>query len=115
MKKKVDNKVTHSAVYCLDCGTIIYSRTRHDFRFCKCKKVAVDGGFDYLKVSFDKEDRMIVFPFILPKNITTETLYKDWNETLEKEGYYESGNCPVYIKKGLLKKTNELFVIKEEK
>ena len=29
---------------------------RHDFKFCKCGAVAVDGGTDYLKRSGYRED-----------------------------------------------------------
>lgn len=40
MKKILVNKVR---------GDVIESETRHDFKWCKCKSVAVDGGHDYLK------------------------------------------------------------------
>jgi len=44
MKKILVNKVR-----CNKCGDVIESETRHDFKWCKCKSVAVDGGHDYLK------------------------------------------------------------------
>jgi len=31
-------------VKCLKCGDIITSNYRHDFRWCSCESVAVDGG-----------------------------------------------------------------------
>ena len=31
-------------VKCLSCGDIITSQNRHDFVWCSCKSVAVDGG-----------------------------------------------------------------------
>lgn len=34
---------------CLKCGDVIESKHRHDFVWCKCQAVAVDGGKDYLK------------------------------------------------------------------
>lgn len=34
------------------CGDIIISTHRHDFKRCSCGRVAVDGGYDYLKRSF---------------------------------------------------------------
>lgn len=34
---------------CLKCGDVIESKHRHDFVWCKCQSVAVDGGKDYLK------------------------------------------------------------------
>lgn len=32
---------------CLKCGTVITSTHRHDFRYCQCKAIFVDGGNDY--------------------------------------------------------------------
>lgn len=40
-------KLLLNAIKCLNCQDIIYSRDRHDFKSCKCTKVAVDGGLDY--------------------------------------------------------------------
>ena len=34
---------------CLKCGDVIQSKHRHDFRWCKCKAIAVDGGDDYAR------------------------------------------------------------------
>jgi hypothetical protein len=31
-------------IKCLKCGDVIESKSRHDFVWCKCKSVAVDGG-----------------------------------------------------------------------
>lgn len=39
-------------VRCLDCGDVIWSKHRHDMVFCKCEKIAVDGGRSYMKISF---------------------------------------------------------------
>ena len=44
MKKIIINKIK-----CKKCGDIIESTHRHDFKFCKCGAVAVDGGHDYLR------------------------------------------------------------------
>lgn len=38
MKKILVNKVRYNK-----CGDVIESETRHDFKWCKCKSVAVDG------------------------------------------------------------------------
>lgn len=43
-------------IQCKFCGDIIESKSVHDFKFCKCKRVAIDGGHDYLKRSFQKID-----------------------------------------------------------
>ena len=34
---------------CRQCGDIIESTHRHDFKSCKCGAIIVDGGRDYLK------------------------------------------------------------------
>ena len=44
MKKIIVNKIK-----CNKCRDIIESTHRHDFKFCKCGAVAVDGGHDYLR------------------------------------------------------------------
>ena len=38
---------------CLKCGDIIESTYRHDFKWCKCGALAVDGGQDYIKRCFE--------------------------------------------------------------
>lgn len=37
------------AVVCSECADAIWSRNRHDFRYCKCGATFVDGGRDYLR------------------------------------------------------------------
>ena len=43
-------------IKCKKCGEIIESKHRHDFKFCKCGAVAVDGGKDYLRRLGNQED-----------------------------------------------------------
>lgn len=51
-------RIKHNAIKCLKCGDVVESVARHDFRWCKCRSVAVDGGKDYLKrAGVDWEDR----------------------------------------------------------
>lgn len=33
-----------NGIKCLLCGDTLYSRTGHDFRFCSCGNIFVDGG-----------------------------------------------------------------------
>ena len=47
MRKIIENKIK-----CKHCGDIIESTHVHDFKWCSCGKVAVDGGHYYLKRSF---------------------------------------------------------------
>ena len=34
---------------CVECGDTIESKSRHDFRTCRCGKLSVDGGPVYLR------------------------------------------------------------------
>lgn len=43
------NKIIVNKIKCKICGDVIESTYRHDFKFCKCGAVAVDGGKDYLR------------------------------------------------------------------
>jgi len=49
MKKLKVNKIK-----CLSCGDIIESKSVHDYKECKCGKVAVDGGLEYASRNFPK-------------------------------------------------------------
>jgi hypothetical protein len=44
MKKLLTNRAK-----CLRCGDVIESTHRHDFRWCSCGAIAVDGGQEYLR------------------------------------------------------------------
>ena len=72
------------AIKCLTCGDIIYSMARWDFRRCGCMSVAVDGGFDYCKISA-KDPSKIKFVDI-EVNANKEELYRDWNSGRNKYG-----------------------------
>lgn len=41
--------IIRNMIRCKKCGDIIESESIHDFKFCKCGAVAVDGGKDYLR------------------------------------------------------------------
>lgn len=41
--------ITRNSVRCHKCNDEIESKSRHDFVFCSCGNIAVDGGKDYLK------------------------------------------------------------------
>lgn len=38
---------------CRKCGDVIESKSRHDFVWCKCKAIFVDGGPDYERAGGD--------------------------------------------------------------
>ena len=49
-------KIKHNKIQCKECGDVIESVHRHDFRSCKCEKVCVDGGQEYLRRCGDREN-----------------------------------------------------------
>lgn len=49
-------KIILNKIKCKKCGEEIESCFVHDFKFCKCGAVAVDGGREYLKRSGKQED-----------------------------------------------------------
>ncbi len=42
-----------SYLICKKCNDAVFSFHRHDMQYCKCKSVALDGGFDYNKITGD--------------------------------------------------------------
>lgn len=48
--------IISNKVKCLLCNDIIESIHRHDFKWCSCKNVAVDGGKSYLKRMYKKDE-----------------------------------------------------------
>ncbi len=49
--------IIRNCIRCKACGDVIESKNRHDFKYCSCRRVAVDGGNDYLRRCFtDSQD-----------------------------------------------------------
>jgi len=49
-------KLIKNAAKCKKCGDIIESTHVHDFKYCKCKQICVDGGLEYLRRGGNLED-----------------------------------------------------------
>lgn len=47
-------KIKSNKIQCNHCKSVIESKYTHDFVWCHCHKVAVDGGKEYLKRTFSK-------------------------------------------------------------
>ena len=73
-----------NAIRCPECGDVIYSRTRHDFRNCSCGNVYIDGGLDYIRVGGKASPNVKVFE--LEIKATKKELYNDWNSSGNKYG-----------------------------
>jgi len=41
--------ITRNAAQFRQCGDVIESEFRHEYKWCKCGAIAVDGGKDYLR------------------------------------------------------------------
>ncbi len=48
--------IIHNAIRCRRCDDVIESLHRHDFKWCRCGAVAVDGGHEYLRRVGNLED-----------------------------------------------------------
>ena len=46
MKRQI---ITRNRAKCKKCGNEIESKYRHDFKWCSCEEIFVDGGLDYLR------------------------------------------------------------------
>ena len=53
-------KGRQKGIMCLSCKEKLFSYNRHDFKYCKCHKVFVDGGYDYLRYGFPFGPRCVV-------------------------------------------------------
>lgn len=78
-----------NAIKCPTCGDIIYSRARHDFRWCGCGEVAIDGGFEYSKVCFKEKPPERVE---ISVDATKQELYDDWNKRINVYGRLDRTN-----------------------
>ena len=49
-------KIIKNMIKCRNCGDVIESVSVHDFKQCSCRKVAVDGGHNYLRRCGDPDE-----------------------------------------------------------
>lgn len=103
MPKIEKGKVKVAAIQCLKCGDIIYSRAVHDFHWCSCKSVAIDGGFDYVKICGEPTDYVKIKAMSIPA--TKWDLYVDWNTNTNKFGWIKAQKLkPKKTKKAVKKR-----------
>jgi hypothetical protein len=83
------------AIQCPQCFDIVYSRNRHDMRSCCCGSISIDGGFDYVKLSYDpskvKLDESPTFKLVVP--LTKKEIYDDWNRRKDELGIIRISDC----------------------
>ena len=51
-----DNKILVNKIQCRKCKDIIKSKCFHDFKWCTCKSIAIDGDLEYLRRVGNLED-----------------------------------------------------------
>ncbi len=73
-----------NALQCWDCGDTIFSRALHDFRYCSCQAIFVDGGFDEYRRMGGDIDSFRNVP--IEVDATKEELFQDWNKETHKYG-----------------------------
>ena len=49
-------RIIKNAAKCNYCGEVIESTYRHDYKTCRCGRVSVDGGHDYLRRCYVSKD-----------------------------------------------------------
>jgi hypothetical protein len=47
--------VKRNRIQCGHCLSLIESEHRHDFKYCACGRVFIDGGKDYVRYGVDKD------------------------------------------------------------
>lgn len=72
-----------NAYQCPKCLAAVYSRTRHDYRWCPCHTIAVDGGLDYTRVVYSD---CIPEHYQLDLDVTAAQLHEDWSRRTDKYG-----------------------------
>lgn len=79
---------------CLNCGDILYSRSRHDFRYCFCGSMYVDGGpvfegstgsYNRVGGNFD-EIKSIEYESELNAGDIVKRLWDDYNLSIDRYG-----------------------------
>jgi len=71
------------AIKCKKCGDTVFSRARHDFHWCSCESIFIDGGFDYMRFGGEPEN---IEQVDIEIDATMGELYNDWNKNIDKFG-----------------------------
>jgi hypothetical protein len=69
-KEEFEKICNVTGIYCIGCEEVVYSPNRHGMIYCECKKVAVDGGSDYLRISGNVGDYLVCDINLMTQEIT---------------------------------------------
>lgn len=70
--QRVIERIRCNKIKCKKCVDIIESTSVHDFKWCSCGAVAVDGGHEYLRRVGNKEDFEELSDYIQLTEIITD-------------------------------------------
>ena len=78
--------IISNQVLCLLCGDKPYSRHRHDFQWCRCGAVAVDGGQSYLRRVYKQglDQSNIIDISIIVSNKTKQEMIDETEKTAQR-------------------------------
>jgi hypothetical protein len=85
--EKFNNNIVYNAIQTPD-GTILQSKNRHDYVDYTDKNgqyYSVDGGLDYLKRSYDKDDFIELSKTFKDCTLDDCTKYLNWGQNYDKD------------------------------
>ena len=68
-----NKKILVNKIQCKKCKDIIESKHVHDFKWCTCKSIAVDGGLEYLRRVGNLEDIIELSEFEKKQEVINES------------------------------------------
>jgi len=68
-----NKKILVNKIQCKKCKDIIESKHVHDFKWCTCKSIAVDGGLEYLRRVGNIEDIIELSEFEKKQEVINES------------------------------------------
>lgn len=95
LQRKNTNTMKITGLYCPKCKQFIYSRDRHDCKWCKCQTYYIDGG--QLEEVFGTGGKDKNFPSLIltiDLDVTSDELYYDWNLCMDKLGFIDDFVVP---------------------
>lgn len=87
-------RIRTNKIKCKKCGDIIESVNVHDFKWCSCGAVAVDGGREYLRRLGNKKDFEELSHFIKLVKIITDGFDVVENAIYKNNYSFDDSLCP---------------------
>lgn len=93
--QRIIERIRTNKIKCKKCGDIIESIDVHDFKWCFCGAVAVNGGREYLRRVGNEEDFEELSHFIKLSEITTDGFEIVKNALNKKDISFRNTHCHV--------------------